>query len=150
MASVTSSRSGSPFTIMGDVTRDLGYKPGIKCCALTCAGSVFGLALFIIGCIGASGGFAAAPAIGGAAIGLSVVGFALTLAQGNFKKRTFELVLSGLMAAAFITVGALGAAGVLTATQVGWGIVGTILCTMFVSCMKGYYLGFIIARRMFN
>ncbi|MCH9628199.1 MAG: hypothetical protein S4CHLAM2_18540 [Chlamydiales bacterium] len=38
------------------------------------------------------------------------------------------------MAATLITVGALGGAGILSATQVGWGIVGTVLVSIPLRC----------------
>ena len=73
-------------------------------------------------------------------VGLAGGGFALNLSLGNLEKRKFELITGALMAAVLITVGALGGTGLLSTTQVGWGIIGTRLASVPMSyvsdCLK--------------
>lgn len=105
-----------------------GHRLSGRCCASMTTLTCISFALFVIGCIGASGKFAGGPAglkIGQAAIGLSVVSFALLLSLGNHKKNKWSLIATAISTATFITLGALGASGVLSAKQVGWGILGT-------------------------
>lgn len=130
-----------------------GYEPGPKCCATTSLAAIAGIALFIIGCVGAAGAFPGS-AIGWVTVGLAGGRFALQLAMGNFKQRKIDLIVSGLLAAVLVTVGTLGGMGVLSATQVGWGIIGTALafvplrCT--TSCFKQYQIAQQSAQRRYT
>ena len=112
----------------------LGLELGPRCCATLCGASLISTALFIIGCMGAAGAFPPAS-MGWVTIGLAGGSFALYLAAGGLKDRKFEVILMALMTAAIVTVGALGAAGVLSVNQVGWGIVGTNLAALPISCI---------------
>jgi len=124
---------GNPLAPCTDQLRAQGYEPGPKCCATQGLSTLAGMALFIIGCIGAAGAFPGSS-IGWVAVGLGGGGFALSLAAGNLKKRKLDLIPAAIIAAIVVTIGALGGAGVLSATQVGWGIVGTTLAAGPIFC----------------
>lgn len=111
-----------------------GWELGPQCCAAATTNGVLSLALCIIGCASAS--FSAAG-IGYTTIALAGGMFASVLAIGNLKARKIEILLSAFMAAAFITFGALGATSILTANQIGWGILGTYLVGMIGGCGIG-------------
>ena len=112
----------------------LGLELGPRCCATLCGAGLISVALFIIGCIGAAGAFPPAS-MGWVTIGLAGGSFALYLAAGNLKDRKFDVIVLALMTAAYVTVGALGAAGILSVTQVGWGIIGTMLAAIPLKCI---------------
>jgi hypothetical protein len=116
------------------IMRAQGYEVGPRCYATTGGSFIASMALFIIGCVGAAGAFPGS-AIGWTTVGLAGGGFALSIAAGNFKLRKFDLIISGLMTAALVTIGAFGGAGILSATQVGWGIIGTSLAAMPLGCI---------------
>jgi hypothetical protein len=113
--------------------KNYGYECSPKCCAAMSLSVITGAALFIIGCIGAAGAFPGSS-IGWVTVGLAGGTFILTnLASNKFKERKFELISSALITAILVTVGVLGGVGILSSTQVGWGIVGTTLASMPVS-----------------
>lgn len=111
-------------TTFSDMMKAQGYDLGPKCFGTMILSSVAGIALFIIGCMGAAGTFPGSS-IGWVTVALAGGGFALNLTLGNFKQRKFELIISGLVAATFVTVGVLGGVGTLSTSQVGWAIIGT-------------------------
>jgi hypothetical protein len=127
------------FALMGELMKAKGYECSPRCCAISGVAFITSLALFIIGCVGAAGAFPGST-IGWVTVALAGGGFVLNLALGNFKQRKFELILGGLLVAALIPVGVLGGVGILSATQVGWGILGTSLATSLAggvySCLK--------------
>ncbi|MCH9628200.1 MAG: hypothetical protein S4CHLAM2_18550 [Chlamydiales bacterium] len=88
------------------------------------------VALFMIGCIGASGAFPGSMSIGWAAVGGGAGLAVLSVCAGNLRGRKLKVLTSALMAATLITVGALGGAGILSATQVGWALIGTVLVSI--------------------
>ncbi len=113
------------------------FRRSIESCAYACIQhkeailngirGVTAVALFVIGCIGAAGVFPGST-IGWTTIGLGGGAFALTLAM---RCRKFFLIIATTAFASFVTLGALGAAGILSGTQIGWGVVGTSLAAGF-------------------
>lgn len=99
-----------------------------------------GAALFIIACIGAAG-ILPGSTMGWAAVGLGGGMLAFNLAAGNLKNRKTQVITIALLAISYITVGGLGAAGILSGTQVGWGVIGSALAVgpimCYVGCCKG-------------
>lgn len=94
------------------------------------------IALFIIGCTGAAGKIHHFP-IGWVATGLGVGGYILHLAYGKLEERKFELITLGCVSSMIVFLGVLGGAKLLSAKQVGWGIVGTLLLTfLFYNCLE--------------
>ena len=117
---------------INEFLKDQGYECGAKCCAIMSLDTIMSSALFIIGCVGAAGAFPGST-IGWVTVGLGGGGFALSLAHGNFKKRKYDVIVRAFQTAFLVTVGALGGgAGILSAIQVGWAIVGSILIIGFV------------------
>jgi hypothetical protein len=116
---------------------EAGYELGPRCYATVGVSVIASCALFIIGCIGAAG-ILPGSLIGWTAVGLGGAGFLLSLSLGNFEKRKVELITGALLAAVYVTVGALGATGILSATQVGWGIIGSSLAAMPVMGVATY------------
>ena len=113
--------------------KNYGYECSPKCCAAMSLSIITSISLFIIGCIGAAGAFPGSS-IGWVTVGLAGGTFILTnLASNKFKERIFELISSALITAILVTVGVLGGVGILSSTQVGWGIVGTSLASMPVN-----------------
>lgn len=118
-----------------EVAKDLGYEFGLKCYTFVGLAHIASLALFIIGCIGAAGAFpGSGSTMGWVTVGLALGTFALYLAYGKLKERKHELIVFGLIAAALVTVGALGSASILSTAQVGWGIIGTTLAVIPLQC----------------
>ena len=111
-------------TSMQKLGSTMGLELGPQCCIGTTASVVFTLALLIIGLASAS--FSAAG-IGYTTIVLGGALFVADLASGNLKTRTIQILLGAALTAAFMTFGALGAASILTANQIGWAILGTYL-----------------------
>lgn len=109
-----------------------GYKRVSECCATMASVTMVALtvitafSLYIIGCVGVSGALSGST-MGWITVGLGGQIVAVNLVYGNLKTHKFHSIGLGLMASALVTVGALGAAGILSATQVGWGMVGTLL-----------------------
>lgn len=62
--------------------------------------------------------------IGWVTLGLGGGTFALSLAAGKLKDHKYHLVIGGLQAVTLIVIGALGCGGILSTSQVGWGIIG--------------------------
>ncbi len=92
------------------------------------------LALFIIGCIGASGAFPTSMSIGWTAVGAGAGLAVLSVCARNLGSRKLKVLTSALMAATLITVGALGGVGLLSSAQVGWAVVGTVLVSIPLRC----------------
>ncbi len=119
------------FDITRRKFRIQGYLRQGPCCSATLSLSEIAiLALFIIGCIGASGAFPGSMSIGWTAVGVGSGLAVLSVCAGNLRGRKLKVLTSALMAATLITVGALGGAGILSATQVSWAIVGTVLVSI--------------------
>lgn len=99
-----------------------------------------GVALFVIGCLGAAG-ILPGSTVGWVAIGLGAGTLILNLAQGKLKDRKITLILAALGAVLPITLGALGVTGVLSGTQLGYGIIiapfVTIGAGLFTGCCVG-------------
>jgi hypothetical protein len=113
-----------------------GMETGPQCCISQSLQELTLLALFIIGCLGTAGAFPGGSMIGWITVGLAGSFFVFSLAGGNCGKRIPDLILHGLIAAALVTVGALGGIGILSTTQVGWGVIGTSLAaTPIARCM---------------
>ncbi len=122
------------WSAVSDALKVQGYNPGSRCCLFTSASVVTGLALFVIGCVAAAGAFPGSAALGWTAIGLGAGTLALSLALGKLKLRRCELIGTSLQVVAIVAVGALGVAGVLSATQLGWAIVGIPFASIPVNC----------------
>jgi hypothetical protein len=103
----------------------LNVEPGAKCCVSLSGLMACSLALFIIGCIGAAGAFPG-PTMGWVTVGLAGGGFVLQFVPGNLKQRKVDLICGSLGWVAAIAIGTLGGLGILSATQVGWSILGII------------------------
>lgn len=94
---------------------------------------VTNVALFIIGCMGFAGALPPS-ATGWVTLGLASSAFAFNMLSGYLEKpkfmksvTTLELIPQGFVTAALLTLGSLGGAGILSATQVGGGVVGTLI-----------------------
>ena len=84
------------------------------------------VALFVIGIAattGALSGVATATCVSGLGGGAMVT----QLLGGNLKNRKFDVLTSALFATTLLVVGALGFGGVLSAAQMGQGVIGTLL-----------------------
>jgi len=100
-----------------------------------CGTTVFGFALFIIGCMSAGGYFTGVVA-GGCAVGLSIPLLLMYLVKGVFAKTPQErsqAVINAILMLAVIIIGSLGITGVLPATTVGWVIVAPTLISLVIS-----------------
>lgn len=92
-------------------------------------GNLSNIALLIIGCVGAAG-ILPGSTMGWLALGLGGGSFALNLAAGKLKKRKITLVLAAISVLLPVILGSLGAAGILSGTQIGWGLI-TVPLTFF-------------------
>lgn len=86
---------------------------------------LIGVALFIIGCIGAAGAFNG-TAIGWTTLGLAGSSLLLTASLWD-KKHKWALIEGMVIFAALVVIGALGGSGIITGTGVGYGILIAIL-----------------------
>jgi len=111
---------------LDDVSTAFSYKWGPKCQALFTVSVVSGLALFIIACLGMSGALPAST-VGWCAVGIGGGTFLLRLANGDLKKRKCDVVVDILCTATLVILGSLGSAGVLSAYQLGSGIIGAVI-----------------------
>lgn len=120
---------------LNDLCMSQGYEMGPRCCATKVIQFITGIALFIIGCMGAAGAFPGS--IGWAAVGLAAGGFVLNLSLGKFKIRKYDLIADALLTTVILTISALGITGIFSTAQVGWGILGTSLAALPVSAIFG-------------
>ncbi len=107
-----------------------------RICATSTLATLSTLALFTISCVAAAGAFPS-PYMGYVAIGLGGFSIAMNLAGGNLGERKVQVIIHAVIAALYITLGALGAAGILSNVQLGWGIVGTVLSVVGLGCLIG-------------
>lgn len=89
------------------------------------------LAMFIISCV-SLGGAMSSQVAGWTVLSLSATGLVLRCALGRLKERKIYMIPTFLIAATFMLLGTLGGAGLITATQLGWGVVGTSLISAFI------------------
>lgn len=127
--------AGQMLEMQKDQFEALGMKPGPKCCSLYTLAVISATAVFIIGCIGAAGAFPSGPTMGWTTMGLSGVVLLSFLAIGELQKRKFEVIVVSLLYVTYMVLGVLGGAGVLSATQVGWGVLGTMFVAIPLSCV---------------
>lgn len=107
------------------------------------------LAGLIIGSIGVAG-LLPGSTMGYCAIGLGIGFLASKLISDQTRGECGKIVLAVVLALIPIILGSLGATGVLSATQVGWGLVGTALVGIGVTviircccdCCMGCMIGF--------
>lgn len=99
----------------------------------TCADKVSGglniitwVAIIIIGSIGIAG-LLPGSTMGWCAIGMGVGTLASRLISDKTRSSCGYIVIALAVTLALVTIGSLGVTGSLTATQVGWGLVGTSL-----------------------
>ncbi|MCC5832557.1 MAG: hypothetical protein JJU12_05895 [Chlamydiales bacterium] len=92
------------------------------------------VALLIIGIVAATGGIPAAAA-GWTAVGLGGGALMAQLLGGDLKKRKVDVILSTLLAAGIIAMGALGGAGVLTRAQLGYSLIGITGANAILWCV---------------
>jgi hypothetical protein len=105
------------------------------------ASKVLLLGLFIIGCIGASGGFPAST-MGWTTFSLGTCYVFTKFLGGNLSVRGFDLLSSSLLTAFFMIIGTLGAGGVMTSTQMGFALIGSLIVnTIATTCLM------VMARR---
>lgn len=71
--------------------------------------------------------------MGWLAVGLGSGTFALTLAAGKLKERKITLVLTAVFALLPVVLGSLGAAGILSGTQIGWGLIAVPLALLAIA-----------------
>jgi hypothetical protein len=90
------------------------------------------LALFILGCIVASGAFPGSSLVW-ATMGLGGLYMAVKLLGGNYKQRKVDLISSAVIMGIVVAFGGLGSAGVLSSVQVGYALIGNILLTAVAS-----------------
>ena len=109
--------------------------PVVKCC--TGVAGVIGLALLIIGCVGVAGHLTP-TVMGGCAVGLGVP----LLLAGVVKARAGKSALEkteGIAAASMelvvVIMGILALAGALSATAVGWTIIGPTVITLSIAAV---------------
>lgn len=106
-----------------------GLEIGSRCLATQGLSTVMNLALFIIGCVGASGAFPGAT-IGWVTAGLGTGSLIFDFLSGRCVRRCPSLTLNSILTMVFVIVGVLGGVGILGAKQVGWGIIGTRLASV--------------------
>lgn len=112
--------------------------------------SIVLLAMLIIGSIGAAGLLPGSTIMGYCGIGLGI-GALLSKLISDQTRSTCSRIVSAVVAALIpILLGSLGATGVLSATQVGWGLVGMSLVNIgaivITVCCCGCCLVCIIAQ----
>lgn len=147
MGKVTCCRSGSWFRdgcfLAGAKENDEGKRDAGKSCTFGIPG-VLGLAIFIIGCLGA-GGVMTTGAMAGAVVGIGAAATACILINGGFGAASTWIGI-----AIFVTVIALGSiamtTNMLSGAQLGYGLFSTALAGWFVRLM-GAYCDAIIARK---
>jgi hypothetical protein len=119
-----------------------GSKYSHTCCALNTLACISGVALFILACL-ATKGAVSSSLLCKATIGLSAGSMLLSVMAGNFKNqstgqiRKFSLALNMATTVTAIALAALGLSGTLSATQVGWGLLGTTLSAGVIGCLPG-------------
>lgn len=119
-------RAGDLFiTGLGKSNHDWQYLPVFVTVVLT------SLAILIIGSLGMAGILPGSTA-GWTILGTAAGGCALRFCLGNLSERRFYLITCTLVAMTFVVLGALGGAGILSATQMGWGIVGTSIASPII------------------
>lgn len=112
--------------------------PCARCANLISNGIL--LAVFVIGALGTS-----------SILPLHVVGWTIVALGGSYivvkllakdlKTRKVDLVTSAIIAAAIMTVGALGAFNVLSRTQLGFALMGGVVLTIFVTSYLMLFAG---------
>lgn len=98
--------------------------------------AVLGSALFIIGCVAAAG-YLSGVVAGGCAVGISVPLLLMYLAKGVRARTPAErsqAVTNAILMLAVVIIGALGLAGVLPATTVGWVTLAPAIIGLAISC----------------
>ena len=91
---------------------------------LTGLGLIAGYALLNIGAVGFAGIFTG-PNLGWVTVGLGGAGLACNLALGRLKERSFEVFASTVATATLVMFGIFGGLGMISASQVGLGIILT-------------------------
>lgn len=107
---------------LGRADDDLIFAPLVAATALTA------ITTLVIGVLGMSGVLSSTTA-GWVILGLGAGGGIMRISLGNLSGRRIYLIATTLVALAFVVLGALGGTGILSATQLGWGIIGTSLAS---------------------
>ena len=105
-------------------------------------GKILLVALFVIGCVGASGAFGGS-AMGWTTLGVGVSYLGVKLIGGNLKERKVDLIAAAIIVASLIIFGTLGGVGLLTAAHVGYALIGITLLVGAVSIGE-----MIVAKRL--
>ena len=90
------------------------------------------VAFLIIGAVRAAG-LLPSSTVGWTAVGLGVSLFAFNAARGNLPKRRVELIAEAVFTAVIVIIGALGGLGILSAPQVGGGIIAVALTPKIIA-----------------
>lgn len=100
------------------------------------------VALFIIGCMGASGNFPGGI-IGWATLGMSAGYMLIKLGPRELQKRKIDVISSAALATLLVIFGTLSASGVITDIQAGYALIGTCALTSIASIIT-----MVCARRL--
>lgn len=103
-----------------------------------------GITFLVVACLAAAGSYSGIG-LGFYTLGFAACGYLIKLSFGNLSERKFYVLGITLVAAAFIPIGALGGAGILSGAQVGWGMIGISLTGVVV---KGIFLAIDIQNRL--
>ncbi len=82
-------------------------------------------ALSVISIVAVAGALPS-PAMGWCTLGIGGGVILMQLSGGQFKKRLFDLISTAVFAGAIMTIGALGGAGFLTGSVVGYSMIGIV------------------------
>ena len=141
--------SGSPVTNIGSIFSSKVNEPQRlakdgeegNCCF--CVSSTLGLALLIIGAVGAAG-LMSGVSVGGCAVGLSIP-MALASCCGGAankgKSQASEILNNVIYAVVMTILGSLAIAGVIPPTTMGWCLVLPTLVKIALSCVINGCIG---------
>lgn len=111
-----------PGLAWGRASDEVSFIPAVVLTALVA------LTTLIVGSLGMAG-ILPGTTVGWVVLGLGAGGAITRFCLGALSNRRIYLVATTLVALTFATLGALGGMGILSATQLGWGILGTSLAS---------------------
>lgn len=131
-SSILDSRSCSDvWKFAKNAAEKKGVEISGRCISFTTLSAACSIALFIIACVAASG--VLSPQVAGYSIaGLAGGTFLFRLCAGNVKNSKTKIVFAALLAATFVTLGALGGTGILSVKNLGISVISITLGSNFI------------------
>lgn len=130
--------------------RNMGFRDseGIETRAYwtNCISNIMLVALFALSCITIAG-VLPVSIMGWTALGIGAGTVLMEVVGGKCKQRTFSLLATAFFSVAIMTIGALGGAGVLATTHVGFALLGITSAQFLFYCCGGRGLA---AHQIYN